>query len=250
MTRSRRARCAMHPFDLVGVDVRRRDLDRRRQVEDALACAASAARRRVTASQISLARSRARCIVNVSGEYSKRQSRPGCCAAQFANKPRAGRRDVDDPVLVLAVDDPTKQRRRRRCTDGRSRASRRAATRTCARISSSRDCVSTWIVTSSGIRSSSISLRTKSKSVCEADGKADLDLLEADRHELPEHAQLALRVHRLDQRLVAVAQVRLQPDRRPGDRARGPRPVGKVDRRKRAVFLRRIGFHGGSSVGR
>ena len=38
-------------------------------------------------------------------------------------------------------------------------------------ISSRRHCVSTWIVTSSGIRSSSISWRTKSKSGCEADGK-------------------------------------------------------------------------------
>ncbi len=38
------------------------------------------------------------------------------------------------------------------------------------RISSSRDCVRTWIVTSSGIKSSSTSLRTKSKSVCDAEG--------------------------------------------------------------------------------
>jgi hypothetical protein len=34
----------------------------------------------------------------------------------------------------------------------------------------SRHCVSTWIVTSSGIRSSSMSLRTKSKSSWLADG--------------------------------------------------------------------------------
>ena len=38
-------------------------------------------------------------------------------------------------------------------------------------ISSGRACVSTWIVTSSGIRSSSTSWRTKSKSVWLADGK-------------------------------------------------------------------------------
>ena len=35
----------------------------------------------------------------------------------------------------------------------------------------SRACVNTWIVTSSGMRSSSMSLRTKSNSTCEADGK-------------------------------------------------------------------------------
>ncbi len=38
-------------------------------------------------------------------------------------------------------------------------------------ISSGRDWVRTWIVTSSGMRLSSISARTKSKSVCEAAGK-------------------------------------------------------------------------------
>ncbi|MCY1405242.1 hypothetical protein D9M71_204790 [compost metagenome] len=39
-------------------------------------------------------------------------------------------------------------------------------------IRSSRAWVSTWMVTSSGIRLFSIRSRTKSKSVCEADGKA------------------------------------------------------------------------------
>jgi hypothetical protein len=38
-------------------------------------------------------------------------------------------------------------------------------------INSRRDCTSTSMVTSSGMRFSSISLRTKSKSVCDADGK-------------------------------------------------------------------------------
>ena len=38
-------------------------------------------------------------------------------------------------------------------------------------ISCSRDWVRTWMTTSSGIRSSSMSIRTKSKSVCDADGK-------------------------------------------------------------------------------
>ena len=57
--------------------------------------------------------------------------------------------------------------------------------------------------------------------------KCDLDLLEADVDELAEHAQLPRRVHRLDQRLVAVAQVRRQPDRRAGDRARGPARSGR-----------------------
>ena len=42
----------------------------------------------------------------------------------------------------------------------------------------------------------------------------DLDLLEAHGHERLEHPQLADRVHRVDERLVAVAQVDRAPPRR------------------------------------
>src|SRR6185437_10090214 len=71
----------------------------------------------------------------------------------------------------------------------------------------------------------------------------NLDLLEADVDELAEHPQLARRIHRFDQCLVAVAQIRREPDRRMRDRPRWPRTVGKVDRWKRPVFLRRHGVH-------
>jgi hypothetical protein len=60
---------------------------------------------------------------------------------------------------------------------------------TVRRISSSRDWVSTMMVTSSGMRPSSISLRTKSKSVCEAEGKP-FDFLQADLDQQVEDAQL------------------------------------------------------------
>ena len=116
------------------------------------------------------------------------------------------------------------------------------------RISSSRAWVSTMMVTSSGMRFSSTSLRTKSKSVCEADGKADLDLLDADLDQHLEEAQLALRAHRLDQRLVAVAQVGAHPDRRLGDAcgsARCGRPGG---RRGRGGICGGVFQHGRSSV--
>ena len=73
--------------------------------------------------------------------------------------------------------------------------------------------------------------------------KRHFDFLEADVDELAEHPQFPRRVHRLDQRLVAVAQIRRQPQRRPRDRARGPRTVGKVDRLERSVFVRRFGVH-------
>ena len=49
----------------------------------------------------------------------------------------------------------------------------------------------------------------------------DLDLLEAHRRRACEHAQLAGRVHRVDQRLVAVAQVDRAPPRRLVDEASG-----------------------------
>src|ERR1700732_5139819 len=59
-------------------------------------------------------------------------------------------------------------------------------------------------------------------------GKADLDFLEADAHEMLKHSQLARRVHGLDQSLVAVSQVNAAPDRRGSDCAVGPGAVGDV----------------------
>ena len=66
--------------------------------------------------------------------------------------------------------------------------------------------------------------------------EADLDLLEADPHEVLEHPQLAGGVHGLDQRLVAVAQVHAAPGWGRGERARGPGAVGDVDGGERAVL--------------
>ena len=67
-------------------------------------------------------------------------------------------------------------------------------------------------------------------------GKADLDFFEANLADAAEHAQLALQVHGLKQRLVAVAQIRAHPDRRRGDGAAGPLAVGQVDGRESAVL--------------
>ena len=83
-------------------------------------------------------------------------------------------------------------------------------------ISSGRHCVSTWIATSSGILPPSMIERTKSKSVCEAEGKATSISLKPMLDEQIEHAVLAIDAHRLDQRLVAVAQIDGAPDRRLG----------------------------------
>ena len=65
--------------------------------------------------------------------------------------------------------------------------------------------------------------------------EADLDLLVAHLHEQLEHRHLAGRAHRVDQRLVAVAEVGGQPARRPRDDGVRPGAVGQVDRRERRV---------------
>ena len=81
--------------------------------------------------------------------------------------------------------------------------------------------------------------------------EADLDLLEAHRHERLEHAPLADRVHRVDERLVAVAQVDRAPARRLRELAVGPLAIGQLERHERAVLLERhllrlcgLGRHG------
>src|SRR5260221_11438955 len=56
-------------------------------------------------------------------------------------------------------------------------------------------------------------------------GKADLDLLEAEADEEIEHATLAFRPHRLDQRLVTVPETHAAPDPRGLEAARPPAAV-------------------------
>ena len=74
-------------------------------------------------------------------------------------------------------------------------------------------------------------------------GKADLDLLETDLHKHLEHAQLALNVHRLDQRLVAVTQVGAQPDGSLGDHGIRPGAICQAYRLERWIFACRILEH-------
>ena len=106
-------------------------------------------------------------------------------------------------------------------------------------MSSGRAWVSTWIVTSSGMRPFSISSRTKSKSVCDADGKPTSICLEAGGHQQIEHAPFARRVHRFDQGLVAVAQVDAAPLRGIRQAGVGPAAVGKTRHDERTVLGRR-----------
>ena len=94
-----------------------------------------------------------------------------------------------------------------------------------------------------------MSCRMKSKSGWLADGKPDLDLLEAHLHDGVEHPPLAGRVHRVDERLVAVAQVDRAPQRRLLMRWSGQVRSGSVERAERPVLveghpLRGHGFRG------
>ena len=72
----------------------------------------------------------------------------------------------------------------------------------------------------------------------------DLDLLEADVGQEAEHAQLLLQVHRVDQRLVAVAQIDAAPGRRLLDGAVRPPAVRQVDDREGSVLGDRSSLHG------
>ena len=69
-------------------------------------------------------------------------------------------------------------------------------------------------------------------------GETDLDFLEAHVQQQLEHARLAVMAHRIDERLIAVAQVDRTPDRRLGDDLGRPRPVGNIDLGIGAVFYR------------
>ena len=69
--------------------------------------------------------------------------------------------------------------------------------------------------------------------------EADLDLLEAHLDQRVEHAPLALRVHRVDQGLIAVAQVDAAPQRCLVDDDVGPRAVVEHDRYVRLVLAER-----------
>ena len=74
-------------------------------------------------------------------------------------------------------------------------------------------------------------------------GKANFDFLEADGDQLLEQPQLALAVHGLEQRLIAVAQIGRQPHGRLHQCTARPLAVGQVHNGKCAVFGRRISQH-------
>ena len=106
-------------------------------------------------------------------------------------------------------------------------------------MSSSRHWVSTWMVTSSGMRSSSTSWRTKSKSVWLADGNPTSISLKPMATSVSNMRRLRTGSIGSISGLVAVAQVDRAPARRLGELAVGPRAVRQLERHERLVLLER-----------
>jgi hypothetical protein len=65
--------------------------------------------------------------------------------------------------------------------------------------------------------------------------ESDLDLLVAHLHQQGEHRQFTIGIHRVDERLITVAQVDRTPSRGVCDALGRPRAVGQVDRDERRV---------------
>ena len=224
----------LEPLEPVGVDVRRERLDRRRQVDDHLRVAASGPTRR-SPPRRSRARSRARCRGS-SRASTRTRSRSRVRPASSLQSAVAAHGEVGDARPCRAGRRPAAASPRSSCRGGRSRAARPRSPRRSARSAPAAPASGRRSSCPCGIRSSSTSRRTKSKSVFDADGKPTSISLMPSATSRSNIRCLRAGVHRLDERLVAVAQVGRAPDRRAVDDAVGPGAVGQVDGRVRAVF--------------
>jgi hypothetical protein len=234
---------SMHPLDLVGVDVGGRDLDGGRQVDDRL----------VLGRRLPDLGDRVADLLG-EGELGRGEGFRAVFEApigvrlrgrQVAYQPRRAGRDLDDAVGVLAEDHAPKQRR-----SGVVEVQRRAR-RPAQRLEGARDqivsrggqhldahVVGDQALLDQRAHEVEIGLRRR--------GERHLDFLETDRHQSVEHAALARAIHRLDQRLVAVAQVGAAPERRARDGLVRPGSIGERYRGCRAVLLLGMGNHDGS----
>ena len=217
---------ATHPLDRVGVDVGRRHLDRGRQVDDDLPVrrgledlddlVADVDRELEFGARVRLGR-----VLVI-------DPRLGDLLLVLAAQPRALERDVDDPLLVGAEHDFALQHARRVVeVDDRLLRSRdglvRARDQMLARLGQDldRDVVGDRTLVDQVTDEIEVGLGCR--------GESDLDLLVSHLHEQIEHDALALGAHRVDQGLVAVAQVDRAPARRLGDAGVRPRAVRQRD---------------------
>ena len=234
------AHIAGKPFDLVGIDIGRRHLDRGRQVDDHLFI-----RRRPPdihdrladldrEIELGAAEALGRILIDDLGLRH--------LGRELADLPRARHRDVDDARPVEPEDDAALQFRGR-VVEMHDRALGAAdrleglVDQLGARLGQhlDRHVLGDQVLLDDLAHEVEIGLRGRRET--------DLDLLEAELQQHVEHAPLALGAHRLDQRLVAVAQIDRAPGRRLGDRAGRPLPVGQLDGRERPVFVNGHGSH-------
>ena len=175
--------------------------------------------------------------MKISGEYSKPKSQPARYCSAYLTTDRA-----PSTASVRHSSRPTPNTTRRnsgavalyRCTVARGAPASDCTVRS---MSSSRAWVSTEICTSPGMTSSVDQAADEVEVGLARRREPDLDLLVAHPHQQVEHGALAGRAHRVDQRLVAVAQVGGQPARRGGDRLAGPGPVRQAYGRNGGVAV-------------
>ena len=232
---------AAEPFDLVGIDVRRRHLDGGGQVQDHLALGGRLpdGGDRVTDldGEIELrARKTLRAVLEDPVRFRREQR-------MTAHGFGALDGDVDDAGAVEPEDDPALRRRRRvvqvqdRAPDA-LQALEGAADQVLAGLRQHlyRHVVRNALLLDQLTDKVEVGLRGRRKT--------DLDLLEAEFDQCVEHAPLASGIHRFDECLVAVAQVDTAPGGRAGDGPRRPLTVGQLDGREGTVLGGRIAQHG------
>jgi len=216
---------AVHPFDLVGVDVGRGAFHRGRQVDDHLVFGRGAPlgadriadlQREI---QLGQAEGLGRIFVDPMGF--------GAGVGQRADLASAGQRDLLDLGAAHAEHDAAPLRRdgRVQVHDGAPGAAQRiegALDQVGARLGQhlDGDVVGDAAFLDQLAHEVEVGVRGRRK--------RHFDFLQAHGHQLFEAAQLARRVHRFDQGLVAVAHVGAHPDRRRRQAARRPAAFGVV----------------------
>ena len=210
------------PLDAVGVDVRRELLDGRREVHDHLL---GGGRPPLLGDGLAdLERVVELRVVEALGRVLE-DDLAGGTGSELAAQARPAHGQVGDPVAVEPEDDaPLRDRRRVVEVDDR-------ALRTRDRLERPLDELRP------GLREDGDSRVVRNEVVLDEEPgevevglrgsrKSDLDLADPQRDQKVEEAALARRVHRVDERLVAVAEIRGAPDRRALEDAVGPRAIG------------------------
>ena len=236
-----------HPLDLVRVDVGRGELDGRRQVDDGLPL-----RRRQPDVGDRIADFHGEIELRAREAFRRILEEPlgaGALRDEVADELGPGDGDPLDAVAIEAEHQPALRGRRRvvQMDDGAPGAFQRLERARDLRLARLRQHLDRHVIGNQSLddqlaREVVVGLRRRRK--------PDLDLLVAHLHQEPEHPQLAVGIHRLDQRLIAIAQIHAAPDRGCIDRARGPLPLGQRHGRHGAVLARWVGLHGGSSFRR